>query len=184
MNYELLNERAQVLIDLIRLTADRYFEPSTNEGQRGLYQVLIGAGLFYLPSGQELYSGFISNEALTRLKKDPLKTKLVQEHSFPRKAGGRYLYELYREKGEKFTKEFFLKLYSTRLGKYNLVTKEENSRLKKYQKINNGCNHGEFLRAIQEIERLSYDAAGIVLQPLNSTEYAKLKKKKTMKKGK
>jgi len=182
MNHQLLEERAQVIIDLIRTTSETYFHPKTNEGQKGLYETLAGAGLWYLPSGLELYSGFISQEALECVEKIPTETKLVEEHSFPRKVGGRYLYEQYRERGEAFTKEYFLELYKSKLGKYNLVLKKENDKLKKFQKIKKGTSREEFLEVIENVEKRSYDSAGIGLKSFSPDKYATFKKMKSKKK--
>lgn len=178
MNHQLLEERAQVIIDLIRTTSDKYFHPDTNEGQKGLYETLAGAGLWYLPSGLELYSGYISHEALESVEKIPGETKLVEEHSFPRKIGGRYLYELYREKGESFSKEYFIELYKSKLGKYNLVLKTENDKLKKFQKLKRGTNKEEFFEIVNNIEIHSYRSAGIKLSPFTSNQYKNFKKQK------
>jgi hypothetical protein len=184
MNHQLLEERAQVIIDLIRTTSSIYFHPETNEGQKGLYETLAGAGLWYLPSGLELFSGLISQDALESVEKTPTETKLVEEHSFPRKVGGRYLYEKYREKGESFTKKYFLELYKTKLGKYNLVLKKENDKLKKFQKVKKGTNREEFFEMVNSIETLSYSSAGIHLCEFSSNRYAKFKKSKSKSKRK
>jgi len=182
MNHQLLEERAQVIISLIRNTSSTYFHPETNEGQKGLFETLAGAGLWYLPGGVELFSGYISREALESIKTNPLETKLVEEHSFPRKVGGRYLYEQYREKGESFTKEYFLELYKTKLGKYNLVLKKENDKLKKFQKVKKGTNREEFFEMVNSIETLSYSSAGIHLCEFSSSRYAEFKKSKSKRK--
>lgn len=100
-----------------------------------------------------------------------------------RKVGGRYLYEQYRERGEAFTKEYFLELYKSKLGKYNLVLKKENDKLKKFQKIKKGSSREEFLEVIENVEKRSYDSAGISLKSFSPDKYATFKKMKSKKKN-
>ncbi len=85
MNHELLDERILVLHQIIESTSEFYFNSNLNKGQTGLYDTIIGAALWYLPSGVELFSGKISKRALESLENNPMTTKLVEEHSFPRK---------------------------------------------------------------------------------------------------
>lgn len=181
MNNKLLRERVVVLLEFIRRTADHYFSPETNTGQKGLYETLCGAGIWYLPSGVELYSGKISEEAYTQLLLHPLETKLVEEHSFPRKAGGRFLYELYQSDPEALTCEVFIDLYKSRLGKFNLVLKRENDRLKRYQRVGKDCRGEEFFRLITTIESTSYQSAGIELRDFSPDSYIGYKKERARK---
>jgi hypothetical protein len=176
MNNRLLEERSTVIVEMIRTTANIYFHPDTTEGQKGLFETLAGAGIWYLPSGLELYSGFISQEALVSLEQNPNETKLVEEHAFPRKIGGRFLYEQFKKIGNEFTKEYFIQAYKTQLGKYNLVLKDENNRLKKFQKIEREVTDSRFLQLIRNIEKESYDAAGIKLCPFPAIKYKEFKK--------
>ena len=109
MNGQLLNERIEVLHKIVAGTYEDYFDPITTQGQRGLFETVLGATIWYLPNGGDLFSGKISAVALNSLASNPEETKLMEEHSFPRKIGGRFLYE-----------------------KFNLVLKSENNDLKKY----------------------------------------------------
>ncbi len=108
MKNNLLEERVMVLHNIISSTHDRYFSADINEGQKGLYETLLGAGIWYLPGNDALYSGRISEAALESLRNDPANTKLVEEHSFPRKVGGKYLFELFKQNPEGFTEEFLI----------------------------------------------------------------------------
>ena len=83
MNGKLLKERIEVLHKIIEGTYKDYFNPNTNQGQRGLYETVLGATIWYLPGGGALYSGKISAGALDSLATCPEETKLVEEHSFP-----------------------------------------------------------------------------------------------------
>ncbi len=176
MNNKLLNERAKVLHDILYSTHKRYFHDSMNLGQKGLYETIIGAGIWYLPSSAELYSGKISKEALECLKLDPANTKLVEEHSFPRKVGGKYLYELFKHHNGDFTVTQLVDLFKNKLGKFNLVLKSENDRLKVFQKIENFTIGEEgFLKSIEKIQDYAYSEAGIELCDFSVEKYKEFK---------
>lgn len=176
MNHELLDERILVLHQIIESTSEFYFNSGLNEGQTGLYDTIIGAALWYLPSGTELFSGKISERALESLENNPLTTKLVEEHSFPRKIGGKYLYELHRALG-KLTKDDIIEVYKEKLGKFNLVLKEENDALKKYQKLENiPYEEGGFLNSVSDIELYAYRKANIQLLDFSLERYKEFKK--------
>ena len=176
MNHELLDERILVLHQIIESTSEFYFNSGLNEGQTGLYDTIIGAALWYLPSGTELFSGKISESALESLENNPLTTKLVEEHSFPRKIGGKYLYELHRALG-KLTKDDIIEVYKEKLGKFNLVLKEENDALKKYQKLENiPYEEGGFLNSVSNIELYAYRKANIQLLDFSLERYKEFKK--------
>ena len=176
MNHELLDERILVLHQIIESTSKFYFNSGLNEGQTGLYDTIIGAALWHLPSGTELFSGKISESALESLENNPLTTKLVEEHSFPRKIGGKYLYELHRALG-KLTKDDIIEVYKEKLGKFNLVLKEENDALKKYQKLENiPYEEGGFLNSVSDIELYAYRKANIQLLDFSLERYKEFKK--------
>jgi hypothetical protein len=177
MNVNLLQERIKVLYEIISSTSEQYFDNNLNEGQRGLYETIIGAAIWYLPSGNELFSGKISTAALDKIKAAPHSTKLVEEHSFPRKVGGKYLYELYKKSKGTLTVEDIVAVYKTKLGKYNLVLKEENDRLKKWQKIQNFKHNADnFLEVISGIEEYAYDKSNIQLTAFSLEQYVAYKK--------
>lgn len=179
MNHELLDERILVLHQIIESTSEFYFNSGLNEGQTGLYDTIIGAALWYLPSGTELFSGKISESALESLENNPLTTKLVEEHSFPRKIGGKYLYELHRALG-KLTKDDIIEVYKEKLGKFNLVLKEENDALKRYQRLENiPFEEGGFLKSVANIETYAYMMANIKLVNFPVERYKEFKKIKS-----
>ncbi|MBM3919317.1 MAG: hypothetical protein FJ344_07440 [Sphingomonadales bacterium] len=169
MNKNILKEKASVLSQIILLSHKLYSEGNLTEHQKGLIETLIGAGIWYLPSSTELYSGFISREAYESVIRDPLNTKLVEEHAFPRKVAGHLLYS---------QKEYFseltpngdglLRLYWEKFGRFNLVLKSENDRLKKYQK-----------KSVFVNEETAYKLAGIELVPFSVEEYVEFKRNQT-----
>ena len=96
MNFEELEKRTEVLAKVVVCIADLYHDGNLDAGQKGLLETLIGAGIWYLPSGKELFTGKISKNALEKIITDP-KVKLVEEHGFPRKVAGKSLFCDYLE---------------------------------------------------------------------------------------
>ena len=186
MNEKLLKERVEVLHQIVAGTYEDYFNPNTNQGQRGLFETVVGAAIWYLPGGGELFSGKISVEALNSLASSPEETKLVEEHSFPRKVGGRFIYEKFRESDGKITMQQLHDFFVNKLGKFNLVLKSENDALKKYQKIEN-MNVGvySFLEFCEtNLEAYTYSQAGIELVDFPLEKYKEFKRYKSrLKKG-
>ena len=178
MNEKLLNERIQVLHTIVKRTFKDYFDTDTNQGQKGLYETVIGATIWYLPGGDELFSGQISIEALNSIKSNPEETKLVEEHSFPRKIGGRFIYEKFKESNGQLSLYALKDLFLNRLGKFNLVLKSENDRLKKYQKIENmDLGNLSFLEFCQtNLEADTYSQADIQLTGFTVEKYKEFKR--------
>ena len=141
-----------------------------------MYETILGACIWYLPSSDLLYSGKISEAAWASLKKDPANTKLVEEHSFPRKVGGKYLYELFKFKNTDFTESDLIDLYIAKLGKFNLVLKSENDKLKKWQKFKNtGLSENAFIEKVSTIEEYAYTKAEINLCDFPIEKYKEFK---------
>lgn len=148
-----LNEKCELLTNIINSTSALYHENTTNNEQRGLLETIIGAGIWYLPTHKnELYSGCASVALLQDIcNKDLKEIKWTEEHSFPRKVAGNRLYT-------KFTKElnddsqFLKELYLSKLGRFNIVTTSENNKLKKFATVDNFVD-----------DNSSYEAAEIKL---------------------
>src|SRR5687768_11512610 len=98
MNYRKLEERCSILEALIISTADIYNNENTSIDQRALLETIIGAAIWYLPSGQELWTGKISLNALEYVKSGKSISHLTKEHKYPRKQAGKQLLTLkYKE---------------------------------------------------------------------------------------
>lgn len=178
MKKSILVEKMKVVYSLVKNTFHDYYSESTSNKQRSTFQVIVGAAIFYMPTTNDLYSGFMSVNAKEKLGSTK-ETKLVKEHSFPRKVGGRLLYELYKkeiDRGGELTLDDFVELYQTRLGKYNFVLKEENEKLKQYQKISDQLDSDSFLELIENIETRTYQNAGVRLCNMDFGLIQKLKK--------
>ena len=134
------------------------------DGERGLLETLVGAGIWYLPNVPELYTGKISKAALEKLQSNPKGTKLVEEHAIPRKVAGKFLFTTYLE-DLKNDSSVLIRLYLESFGRYNLVLKEENDRLKKFQKS-----------SVFTTEEEAYQQAGIVLMDFSYEAYQEFKR--------
>ena len=158
MNFDRLEKRAEVLAKVVVCIADLYHDGNLDAGQKGLLETLLGAGILYLPSGKELFTGKISKAALEKIITDP-KIKLVEEHGFPRKVAGKSLFCDHLEDLKlDYTK--LQNLYLNKMGRYNLVLKEENNKLKKFQKTNTFIS-----------EKEAYKSAGIELVSIDESHY-------------
>ena len=78
------------------ISVGEIYHASDNENDRNQIETLLGAGIFYLTTSKQLCSGLISLNALELLRQDN-NTKLVKEHSFPRKLAAN---EIFNEKLE------------------------------------------------------------------------------------
>lgn len=157
-------DKFKILAQTIINTAGLYKEAevANNETQKGLLETLIGAGIWYLPSGKDLYSGFISSAALESLQLNP-RTKLVEEHPYPRKVAGRDCYSRYLDE-IKANPVHFYELFKTKFGIWNYVLQSENKRLTKYAKTHNFIDW-----------QTSYDQAGIHLVEFPMSEINRLR---------
>ena len=133
MNEKKLKERCVILREMIIRISGLYNNKDTNDGQKNLIETTIGAALWYLPNGNDLYTGKISQEAIGLLIKEKGNlNKLTKEHKFPRKMAGK---ELLTNKLShiKSSSNVLVKLYKSKYGKFNYVTPAENKRLVKYK---------------------------------------------------
>ena len=165
MNQLVLSKRAKVLSDTIIAISEIYHSDVLDEGQKGMLETLIGAGIWYLPSSKKMFSGMISIEALNRIRLDS-SVKLVEEHGFPRKVAGKKLLSEHLEE-LKINDRKLEELYSNKMGKFNLVLKDENNRLKKFQKT-----------SVFIDESAAYESAEIELVPVQDIDYDLLALKK------
>jgi len=160
MNKEVLKSKTNVLTEFVIATKGIYDKASFD--QQGLLQTLLGAGVWYLPSSLELYSGKISQTALDAITENS-NIKLVEEHSFPRKIAGRFFYE--NSEKLKDNPDYFSQKYIETFGRFNLVLKSENDKLKRYQRLDSFTSEAE-----------SYERAGIKLVDYSVEKYKAYKK--------
>ena len=143
-----------------------YLSKDCNENHRQLLETMIGAAIWYLPQGKNLWTGHISVDALKELAQSntPEKVTLTKDHHFPRKVAAGELFKLNWSDFSKSSEEV-LRRYENRYGRFNYVLPEENKRLVKYQK------GGNFLSPED-----SYQKAGIPLRKLSHEQLKMIRK--------
>ena len=149
-----MNTRIELLAKFIISTAPIYHAKETNGRQKALMETIVGAGVFYLPHGTNLYSGYISKAAIIALEQNN-KTKLVKEHPFPRKITGKLCYTEYLTLIENDL-ENLERLYYKKFGIWNYVLEGENKKLIQHSKSHNFID-----------EKTSYLLSGIELVPID-----------------
>lgn len=123
-----------VLLDQIRETYTQIEDPN----QRSYLEVVIGAAIFYLPSLNAHFNGYISINALKGYLK---KERRVKDHIYPRKLAARELLS------RKLTLEELMSRYHDHLAQYMYITSSENSVLVNYYEEHE--NHDLAMEAFQ-----------------------------------
>lgn len=136
MNEKKIKERCCVLKKCIINLAEIYHDADTSEDQKRLIETMIGAAIWYLPSDLNLWTGKVSEEALKLIKSGKPISKLTKEHEFPRKLAAREALTSELE-NLKMIEDKLCELYMSKYGKFNYVTKNENTTLRKFQKDTN-----------------------------------------------
>ena len=85
MNENKLKNRCCVLRKCIISLSAIYHDTNTNEDQKRFIETIIGAAIWYLPYGSDLWTGKFSEEALKLFNQGTPTNKLTKEHEFPRK---------------------------------------------------------------------------------------------------
>ena len=97
---------------------------TSTQYQKEFLSTIVGAAIYYLPTNKLTFSGKISEKAL-----ELPKNKRVKEHEYPRKIVGKILLDTTPNSVDELKD-----VYLTKYGVWNLVTKAENTLLRKYQK--------------------------------------------------
>jgi len=162
MKSEIIIEKCEILEKSIISLAKIYDLKDTTARQKALLETMVGAAIWYLSSPDELYAGKISVKAVEAVKSGIPINKLTKEHKFPRKQAGKLLLT---ENHKEFlsNKSRLFDLFISELGRFNLVLKNENRDLIKYQKD-----------ATYVDEHSSYNSAGINLVEMSIEEINKL----------
>jgi hypothetical protein len=162
MNISKLKNRCEVLRRMLISLKDLYPNHGVSSDQKKFMETMFGAGIFYLPNSLENWTGKISEECLKQIRLDKKYTP-TKEHQYPRKIAATHLLNNIDkiENGELDLVDFYL----NNCGKYNFVTRVENTRLKKHQKSE-----------VFKDPETSYVKAKINLVEISKEEYKKLKK--------
>lgn len=115
-------EKFEVLTEIVNALQPAYVYAS--QSKKALMETIIGAAIFYMPAlKNKCYTGFVSEAVKAG------SGRKVKEHLYPRKVSGRELLS-----AAPVTVDKLMNLYFTKYGRYNYVTRKENSRLRPYQK--------------------------------------------------
>jgi hypothetical protein len=139
-----------------------YPDPDVSDDQKKFMETMFGAGIFYLPDSLENWTGKISEECLNQIRLNKTYTP-TKEHEYPRKIAATHLLNNIDkiESGELDLVDFYL----NNCGRYNFVTRSENTKLKKHQKSEVFTN-----------PETSYLEANINLVEITEEDYKNLKK--------
>jgi len=159
-------DKAYVIARTVMSQRDFYLSENCNANHEQLLETMIGAAIWYLPQGKELWTGDISLGSLKKLieSHNPQKLKLTKDHHYPRKVAAAELLKLEWSIFLCSAVEV-LKRYKNIYGRYNLVLPEENKRLVKYQKEINFISPKDL-----------YLKAGINLRNISEEQLTQIKK--------
>lgn len=162
-----LVEQCQVLAKAIRLLAPLYRETSLLPSQRQLIETTVGAAIWYLPQGFDLWTRKISVEALRAHLpgSSGQSSTLTKDHHYPRKVTAARLLSLDWTTVPDPAAELLTR-YKKEYGTFNLVLKNENRRLMKYQRV----------RSFED-PALAYASANIKLLEITRDELADVKRR-------
>ena len=142
-----------------------YLDAPNDGGQKAYIETIIGAGLWYLSKG--IWTGNISVNALELFlpESGENKPQYTEDHEYPRKISGMKLLKRDWSSDTDIT-DSLIELFQSRYGKVNYVTKNENSRLTKFQRAD------VFISPMD-----AYKKAGIVLVKITDAELIKVKQR-------
>ena len=165
MNNKIL-DKAYVIARTVISQQDFYLSEDCNANHKQLLETMIGAAIWYLPQGKELWTGDISIEALKKLFEfdNPLKIKLIKDHHYPRKVSAAVLFKLNWSTFSNQAEEV-LQHYQNIYVSFIFVLPEENKSLVKYQKVH-------ILLSLEDL----YRKAGIYLRNISNEQLSSLKK--------
>jgi hypothetical protein len=160
-----LKERCSILADIVRQVAPIYRLSATTANQRQLIETMIGAAIWYLPQGGELWTTRISVKAIESFHpvSGVASPKLTADHEFPRKVAATELLGLDWDTIVDPSSELLLR-YTERYGRFNYITPNENRRLMQYQRT-----------AKFESVTKAYEQAGVVLLAVTHGDLATIK---------
>ncbi len=122
-----IDEKFEACVNMI-ISAQSFYKSSSGSA-KDFIETTIGAAIFYLPAGKaQCWSGMVSES----LAKNSSLDKVV-EHQYPRKISAKNLLAVDWNKVDNPIEEL-KNLYYTKYGRFNYVTKEENSKLRAFQK--------------------------------------------------
>ncbi|MCA0428622.1 MAG: hypothetical protein LCH37_14405 [Bacteroidetes bacterium] len=130
---ELINVTAQnsqkfkSLLDLINCSRPNYLKNETEQAYQAFLLTVLGAGVFYLPFGNDNFYGFASLKAIQESLADD-GIEMVKDHVLPRKQAAKMLMNA---ETQNWTVEEFISWYVKNI-QFMYVTKKENKSLVGY----------------------------------------------------
>jgi hypothetical protein len=160
-----LRERCSILADIVRQVAPIYRLSATTMNQRQLIETMIGAAIWYLPQGGDLWTNRISVKAIESFHpvSGVASPKLTADHEFPRKVAATELLSLDWDTVVDPSSELLLR-YTERYGRFNYITPNENRRLMQFQRT-----------AKFETVKKAYEQAGVVLLAATRGDLVRIK---------
>ena len=159
-----IQDKAEVIARTVMSQQPFYKSIDCNENHRQLLETMVGASIWYLPQGKELWTGEISVEAIKKLSETKLLSSLTKDHNYPRKVAASELFNVDWSQIA-VPHEEVLNRYRTKYGLYNYVLPAENKRLVQFQK-------GHVFVSPED----SYIQAGIPLRKLSQEHLNKIRK--------
>jgi len=164
---ERLRSRCSALVEIIRRLRPQYEDKHTTVDQRHFIETIVGAALWYLPKTGGLWTGMISERALSEFHPDSgvQRPRLTDDHEYPRKYSAMMLMRQDWDASDPCRQ--LMELYGSKYGRYNMITPRENRVLVKFQKA----------AAFNEPEQ-AYKLAEISLLKISGAELLEIKKRK------
>ena len=157
-------DKAEVIARTVISQQPFYLSDECNDNHRQLLETMIGAAIWYLPQGMDLWTGDISIDALNKLSLSQKISSLTKDHNYPRKVAAAELLKIDWKEIPVPAKEI-LNRYKSKYGLFNYVLPEENKRLVQFQKGN-----------IFKSPKDSYEKAGILLRELSKEQLDLIRK--------
>ncbi len=155
-------EKAEVIARTVMSQQPFYHSKDCNEHHRQLYETMIGAAIWYLPQGKELWTGEISIAALRKLSETQTISSLTKDHNYPRKVAASELFKVDWSKIS-IPHQEVLTRYRNKYGLYNYVLPSENKKLVKYQKGHMFTSPAaSYQQAAIPLRTLSYDKLNLI----------------------
>jgi len=162
-----LHEQTEILARLVQHIAPLYNDPSLLPSQKQLIETTVGAAIWYLPQGIDLWTGKISLNAAKAYhpSSSPHSPPPTKDHEYPRKVAASELLSI-AWGGISNPGAEVLERYKLKYGRFNLVTKQENRSLMMYQRDHAFTDPSQ-----------AYKSAGIKLISITSSELSDLKRR-------
>ncbi len=87
-------DKAEVIARTVISQQPFYKSVDCNENHRQLLETMVGAAIWYLPQGKDLWTGEISIDAIKKLSETHQLGSLTKDHNYPRKVAASELFKV------------------------------------------------------------------------------------------